>query len=545
MGALQTTKSNVRRIKLGIVAVFWLSTILACSKGYITPLELTMTAQVSTPVPATLIVPIATNTLVSPTAADTQEFSTATSAASTQLPTFTDVPESATTPAPTNTLNPKATAKPPIQYYTQSGDTLPSITGRFGVTAADIKTGEQIPTTGLINPGILLIIPDRLGQSTPSTKIMPDSEVVYSPSAVNFDIESYVNHTSGYLKNYTEEVSTSTLTGAQIVKLVALENSCNPYLLLSILEYKSHWVLGQPTNLAETDYPMGYLKVESRGLYYQLSWAVQQLSIGYYGWRAGNLTELTYKDGTQMHMGPELNAGSAALQYLFAQWYDPLEWNGALYGDQSLPAEMTKLFGDFWARSQKVEPLYPANLSQPTLMLPFQPGEVWSLTGGPHPAWGPGGALAALDFAPPSTETGCAESDYWVTAMAPGKIVRIENGMVIEDLDGDGIEQTGWVIMYMHIETRDRVAIGSLVKTNDRIGHPSCEGGEATGTHTHVARKFNGEWMLAGGPVPFTMSGYVTSGGSVSYQGSMTNGTTTVVAASNSSPKSFISRPRN
>jgi len=28
---------------------------------------------------------------------------------------------------------------------------------------------------------------------------------------------------------------------------------------------------------------MGYIKLEYRGLYYQLSWAVQQLSIGYYG----------------------------------------------------------------------------------------------------------------------------------------------------------------------------------------------------------------------------------------------------------------------
>ena len=70
-----------------------------------------------------------------------------------------EVPAISETPAPTNTINPNATAVPPIQYYTQSGDTLPSITGRFGVSADEIKSSETIPANGLINPGILLIIP--------------------------------------------------------------------------------------------------------------------------------------------------------------------------------------------------------------------------------------------------------------------------------------------------------------------------------------------------------------------------------------------------
>jgi LysM repeat protein len=533
---LQTTKSNAKRIKLGIVAVIWVGTILACSQGYIAPQELTMTAQVSSPLPTNLPQPTASATLA-PTLTSTNESATA-------LPTFTEMPAISETPAPTQTVDPNATAKPPIQYYTQSGDTLPSIMGRFGVSSNEIKSSETIPATGIINPGILLIIPDRMDTTTPSTKVMPDSEVVFSPSAVDFDIEGYIDsQANGYLRTYVEAMAAGNLTGAQIVKLVAEENSCNPYLLLSILQYQSNWVTGQPTNMAESDYPMGYIKLEDRGLYYQLSWAVQQLSIGYYGWRAGNLTELTFKDGTHMRIGPELNAGSAAVQYLFAQWYNPQELNAALYGNQSMPVEMTKLFGDFWARSQKVEPLYPANLTQPALALPFQPGQIWSLTGGPHAAWGPGGALAALDFAPPSMASGCIQSDYWVTAMAPGVIVRVENGAVIEDLDGDGIEQTGWDIMYMHIETRDRIAVGTKVSTNDPIGHPSCEGGEATGTHTHVARKFNGEWMLAGGPVPFDMSGYITTAGSEPYQGSMSNGEITVIASSNSSPKSSIIRP--
>ena len=45
-----------------------------------------------------------------------------------------------------------------------------------------------------------------------------------------------------------------------------------------------------------------------------------------------------------------------------------------------------------------------------------------------------------------------------------------------------------------------------LVETDDRIGHASCEGGVSTGTHLHFARKYNGEWVLADGPLPFVLS---------------------------------------
>ena len=423
-----------------------------------------------------------------------------------------------------------------------AGDTLASITGRFGITADKITSDEQLPQNGLINPNILLIIPDTLGETTSDTIIMPDSEVVYSPSAASFDIMAFVEGTDGYLKHYTEQMGSGNKTGAEIVKQVALENSINPYLLLAILEYKSHWVYGQPTNLAEAEYPMGKVDYDYRGLYDQLSWTVQQLSIGYYGWRAGILYEMMFRDGTWIRMDPRINAGTAAVQYLFAQWYNNAEWAGALYGNESMPKLLEKMFGNYLERALKVEPLYPPDLTQPELALPFMPNRIWSMTGGPHSAWGPDGALAAIDFAPPSMTSGCIDSNEWVTAMAPGVIIRANNGQVMQDLDGDGIEQTGWDILYMHIATRDRVAPGTYLQTGDKIGHPSCEGGSATGTHTHVVRKYNGEWILAGGPMPFDMSGYVAVNGSKPYEGEMVNGSKVVVADTLSSPKSFISR---
>jgi murein DD-endopeptidase MepM/ murein hydrolase activator NlpD len=332
-------------------------------------------------------------------------------------------------------------------------------------------------------------------------------------------------------------------TGAELVQRVALENSINPYLLLALLEYQSHWLYSSPTNFAEAEYPMGMVRLEYKGLYKQLSWTVQQLNIGYYGWRAGTLASLQFRDGSTVRISPGLNAGSAAVQYLFSRWYNQLEWAGALYGTESMPELMKNMFGDPWIRSLAVEPLYPTDLQQPAFQLPFMNGRVWSLTGGPHSAWGEDGALAALDFAPPSSESGCAVSNEWVTAVASGVIVRTGEGIVILDMDGDGIEQTGWNLMYLHIEMRDRVKVGTVVEVGDKIGHPSCEGGISTGTHVHISRKFNGEWILADGPLPFNLSGYLAVKGDKPYQGTLVNGSSTVIADSLAAPRSNIQLP--
>ena len=115
---------------------------------------------------------------------------------------------------------------------------------------------------------------------------------------------------------------------------------------------------------------------------------------------------------------------------------------------------------------------------------------------------------------------------------------------MIVDLDGDGKEQTGWVILYMHIATRDRVAVGTWLNTDDFIGWPSCEGGNATGTHTHIARKYNGEWMLADGPIPLDIGGWQAHRGEKIYEGSMTNGDAIAVACTCGSSTTLITRPK-
>jgi murein DD-endopeptidase MepM/ murein hydrolase activator NlpD len=120
--------------------------------------------------------------------------------------------------------------------------------------------------------------------------------------------------------------------------------------------------------------------------------------------------------------------------------------------------------------------------------------------------------------------------DEYVSAMADGLIVRSDIDGTIIDLDKDGDERTGWALYYLHLATGGRIYIGQEVKAGDPIGYPSCEGGHVTGTHVHIARKFNGEWVLADGPLAFNLEGWVAHNGTRAYKGTLTRGPLTIIA---------------
>jgi len=538
IGLYPKTKFHGRKIGTAIVLFAWLFSTIACSQGYVSNFDLTATAlfsnggvgggdpQLETP---TANVATPENTL-EPILATTQaaEITVSSTAQNTQ-PTETS----------TNT-----TPVPPILYYTQAGDTLPAIAVRFSVEQADITSNELFDVRGFIPAGKLLIIPNVLGETGPSDQMIPDSEIVFSPSAVGFDINTIIKDAGGYMSTYREYMADGWTSGANVVMKVAIENSINPRLLLALVEYQAGWVYGQPGNLALTDYPMGYVNREKKGLYKQLSWAVQQLSIGYYGWREGILTNITFNNGDQMRLAPSINAGTAAIEYLFAVLNTRDTWTNVLFGNENFGSLYDRMYGNPWLRAQTVEPLLPVNLTQPDLQLPFLPARVWSFTGGAHSAWGPNGARAALDFAPSSMESGCVDSDDWIASMATGLVVRSANGVVVIDLDGDGYEQTGWAVMFLHVKGQGRVALGAWVEKGSLIGHPSCEGGVATGTHVHIARKYNGEWVMAGGPLPFVLDGWVAQAGEKPYEGTLTRDGVIIEACTCGSYETRILRPR-
>lgn len=82
----------------------------------------------------------------------------------------------------------------------------------------------------------------------------------------------------------------------------------------------------------------------------------------------------------------------------------------------------------------------------------------------------------------------------------------------------------------------------TVLRLGDRIGHPSCEGGVATGAHVHLARKFNGEWLGADWLLPFELGGWQVYAGERNYTGGMINGEKEVVASPVGPRTSIIER---
>jgi LasA protease len=449
-----------------------------------------------------------------------------------------DQPYASPTPDPLREA--PATRAASETYVVRYGDSVGGIALRYGVGASQIVAANGLLNPNLLSVGQVLLIPAPIPREPgPSLKLLPDSELVYGPSSTLFDLESYVADSGGALSTYVEEVEGQNRTGAELVQLVAQRYSVDPRALLAVLEIQSGWVSQAEAPVATRTYPMGFYSPGYEGLFSQLSWAADQLNSGFYRWLAGWSGPYILADGTTVLPGLGINAGTAGVQNLFALLKNEDDWRETV-GENGFLETYTQLFGNPFDRA--VEPLLPPDLEQPTMQLPFEPGKVWSFTGGPHPAWGEGSAWAALDFAPPGNALGCMLSNEWIVAVADGTILRSDNGEVIEDLDGDGFEQTGWVVLYMHVESRGRVQVGDEVKAADRIGHPSCEGGIANGTHVHLARKYNGEWIPADTDLPFILDGWVSAGLDYEYDGTLTRDGVTLEACACRNDENQISR---
>jgi len=89
------------------------------------------------------------------------------------------------------------------EYVIQPNDTLGTIARQFGVELAAIIEANNIDNPDHVEVGQVLIIPPPENfVPGPDYKIIPDSELVFSPGTVDFDITAYVNQHNGYLKQY-------------------------------------------------------------------------------------------------------------------------------------------------------------------------------------------------------------------------------------------------------------------------------------------------------------------------------------------------------
>jgi len=415
-----------------------------------------------------------------------------------------------------------------VDYLAQPGDTLPSLAVHFNTTETEIRAANpNIPQDATtLPPGMPMKIPIYyLPIWGTSYQIVPDNIFINGPLSVKFKTSEFVALHPGWIKDYLAYAGGLTRSGADIVDLVALNFSISPQMLLTLLEYQTHALTDpQPP---ETKYMLGYNDIEHEGLYLQLVWAANILNNGFYNWRSGHIKTFEHPDGKLERPDPWQNAATVAIQAYFLE--KPESEYAFATGPDGLAKTFKDLFGNPW---EVLEAHIPASLQQPLFLFPFHAGETWSLTGGPHSGWGTLEPYAAIDFAPPKNVGVCEPSDLWATALADGVIARSETGIVVLDLDGDGDERTGWNIIYLHIATDGRVGVGIQVNAGDSLGHPSCEGRgmTATGTHVHIARKYNGEWIPADGTLAFNLEGWVAHDGRKQYLGTLTRGSETITA---------------
>ncbi len=431
------------------------------------------------------------------------------------------------------------TSAPNSRYVVQPGDTLSGIASSQGVSVAMLVQANNLGDPNALEVGQVLVIPSAPTQTSADFMMIPDNRLVRAPGSSQFNIREYIAQQPGFIRSATDTVQDVRLTAAEVVERVSYEYSVDARLLLAILELRSGW-LRNPTPPANVQvYPLGApaspAGFDRNGLYRQLAWGADQLNWGYYRHKYDNARVIEFAEqGAAFRINDQLNPGSASVQYMLAQFNTVANWQREI-SQEGLYATYVGLFGDPFVDA--VTTLTPVGLEQPFLILPFPSAQEWFFTGGPHGGWGSGSAWSAVDFAPPDDLTtitsGCYVSSNFVTAVAPGVIARTAEGVVVLDLDGDGDESTGWSILYLHVDETDRIMTGAVVSAGDRIGRPSCDGGFSNGTHLHIARRYNGEWLPADcttcpddqRPPSFVMSGWTFFGyPRQEYQGYMRNG---------------------
>lgn len=454
-----------------------------------------------------------------------------------------DVEFPVTTPTVSDELSTSSRERPRyspgelVDYIARSGDTLPALAVRFNSTVEEIKQANPvIPEDASTLPaGMPMEIPIYFRSFWGSQfLILPDSLYVNGPPVIGFDVAAFVESQPGWLKDFHTYAQGASRTGSEVVQLVATNYSISPKVLLAVMEYRAG-ALSQPI-APISPYPLGIENYNYPGLYMQLVWVANILNHGYYGWRSGLLFEFEMEDGRLERPDPWQTAASVAFQYFASQLYDQEGYDFAI-GTEGIARVYIKLFGDPWIVE---DANIPVSLQQPELTLPFGGEDVWAYTGGPHTGWGSLYPWAAVDFAPGTDLGGCTSTTVPTTAMSSGVVARSETGIVILDLDGDGDERTGWNLLYLHVATTGRAQVGETLETGDIVGYPSCEGGTATGTHVHVARKYNGEWIPADSVIPFTLDGWIAHNGASPYEGTLTRNGVVVIACTCSDASSQL-----
>ena len=431
-----------------------------------------------------------------------------------------------------------------VTHRVVPGDTLTRIAEKYSVSVASLLRANELANPDFLVVGQIIALPAPPVDYTPSFHILPDSRIVRSIRADEFDVEQFLRSRGGALSRMTVVVTkrnpygsmrSDSFAASEVIRRVSLEYSVDARVLLAFLEHFAGLVTGETVDEETRLYPLlapeRTSRIDRAGLYAQISWLADRLNEGYYSWKYRGDVVLELLDGSRLYYASELNAGTVAVQHALAQMPRATDWR-LDSNEAGIYRTYADLFGDPFQDDYET---VPADLGQPPLTLPFPRGEIWRFTGGFHGGWGNGSAWAAVDFAPPAEarQAGpCYISSFPVTAVARGTIARLDEGTVVLDLDEDSKESTGWTVLYLHVDYHDSLVEGQLVEAGNIIGFPSCLGGFTTATHLHIARRYNGEWLPADcnrcpqgvAAPPFVMSSWRVVGlASQLYQGFMIN----------------------
>ncbi len=309
------------------------------------------------------------------------------------------------------------------------------------------------------------------------------------------------------------------ISAAEVINRIARKFSVGPRVLLTLLEYYGGWVTNpQPTD----NYPLGPSCPYGDRLFLQLGWTANRINEGYYGYKRSGSIAIQFRDRSRAIAPSQMNAGTVGVQNVLAVNSDWETWLAEVEADGPFMQTYQRLFGDPFANA--IEPLVPIDLTQPSLQLPWETGKTFYYTGGPHAAYGDGSAWAALDFGPPDVLGSCYYSAENLAAAAGGQLFLGNKGETYLDLDADGHLQTGWVLLYLHMVAKDDLTQGQKVIAGTPLGYASCEGGLSNASHLHLARRYNGEWIAAGGTVPMVLSGWEAKAGLGQYEGELVRG---------------------
>lgn len=424
------------------------------------------------------------------------------------------------------------------------GDNLSVIAARYGLSVETLVAINELENPDLLEVGQILKLPPAPETFGPPFLILPDNRLVRSVDAHSFDVGDYVHAQPGVLRRMggtivARQANGSTvdlsLSASEVVQQVSLDFSVDPRVLLAFLEYRAGLLSNPDVDEELLIYPLFSSEatggIDRPGLYAQLIWLADQLNHGYYGKKYRGDEIIDFVDGSRLLYHHDVNAGTAAIQHVFAKITPGSSWARDV-GEEGFYLAYRNLFDDPFSNLREER---DTRLQQPKLNLPFRQGEVWLFTGGFHGGWGNGSAWASVDFAPPAEAEPvpyCYTSTFPVTAVARGRIARLSEGVVVLDLDLDGNEGSGWSILYLHTTHDESLKMGQIVDAGEILGFPSCQGGYSTATHLHIARRYNGEWIPADcihcsswqNPPPFVMSEWRVVGlKNQAYQGFMLN----------------------